>query len=130
MKLKFRADKKDWLIFGGYALVLLYFVAIALLNIIQFAKGDLDHPFHGFNPFPAFSADNIGLTLTCYIIALIASIFSVSDRFFDREKGFGISTQAKKASKGYSRWTNEDEMKKELTMVKVQAPTAEAGGNR
>ena len=128
MKLKFRADKKDWLIFGGYALVLLYFVAIALLNIIQFAKGDLDHPFHGFNPFPAFSADNIGLTLTCYIIALIASIFSVSDRFFDREKGFGISTQAKKASKGYSRWTNEDEMKKELTMVKVQAPTAEAGG--
>ena len=128
MKLKFRADKKDWIIFGGYALVLLYFVAIALLNIMQFAKGDLDHPFHGLNPFPAFSGDNIGLTLTCYIIALVASIFSVSDRFFDREKGFGFSTEAKKASKGYSRWTSLDEMKKELTMVKVQAPTADAGG--
>mgnify|MGYP000012541952 CR=1 FL=1 len=128
MKLKFRADKKDWIIFGGYALVLLYFVAIALLNIMQFAKGDLDHPFHGFNPFPAFSSDNIGLTLTCYVIALVASIFSVSDRFFDREKGFGISTEAKKASKGYSRWTSSEEMKKELTMVKVQAPTADAGG--
>ena len=128
MKLKFRADKKDWIIFGGYALVLLYFVAIAILNIIQFAKGDLDHPFHGFNPFPAFSSDMIGLTFTCYIIALVASVFSVSDRFFDREKGFGFSTEGKKASKGYSRWTNEDEMKKELTMVKVQAPHAEAGG--
>ena len=128
MKSNFRADKKDWMIFGGYALVLLYFVAIALLNIIQFAKGDLDHPFHGLNPFPAFASDMIGLTFTCYIIALVASIFSVSDRFFDREKGFGFSTEAKKASKGYSRWTNEEEMKKELTMVKVQVPEADAGG--
>lgn len=128
MKLKFRAEKKDWIIFGGYAVVLLYFVAIAILNIIQFAKGDLDHPFHGFNPFPAFSPENIGLTFTCYIIALVASIFSVSDRFFDREKGIGFSTEGKKASKGYSRWTSADEMKKELTMVKVQAPSADAGG--
>ena len=69
MKLKFRADKKDWIIFGCYAVVLLYFVAIAILNIIQFAKGDLDHPFHGFNPFPAFSSNYIWLTLTCYVIA-------------------------------------------------------------
>ena len=128
MKLKFRADKKDWIIFGGYCVVLLYFVAIALLNIIQFAKGDLDHPFHGLNPFPAFSSQYFGMTITCYIIALVASIFSVSDRFFDREKGFGFSTEAKKSSKGYSRWTGEDEMKKELTMVKVQAPQADAGG--
>ncbi len=128
MKLKFRADKKDWIIFGCYCLVLLYFVAIALLNIIQFAKGDLDHPFHGLNPFPAFSPDNIGLTMVCYIIALVASIFSVSDRFFDREKGIGFSTESKKASKGYSRWTSAEEMKKELTMVKVQAAEADAGG--
>ena len=128
MKLKFRAEKKDWIIFGGYAVVLLYFVAIALLNIIQFAKGDLDHPFHGLNPFPAFSSDYIGTTFTCYIVALVASLFSVSDRFFEREKGFGFSTGSKKASKGYSRWTSEDEMKKELTMVKVQAPKADAGG--
>ena len=128
MKLKFRAEKRDWIIFGCYAVILLFFVAIALLNIIQFAKGDLDHPFHGLNPFPAFSSDMIGLTFTCYIIALVASIFSVSDRFFDREKGFGFSTESKKASKGYSRWTSADEMKKELTMVKVQAPQADAGG--
>ena len=128
MKLKFRADKKDWIIFGLYCVVLLYFVAIALLNIIQFAKGDLDHPFHGLNPLPAFAPGMIGMTIACYIIALVASVFSVSDRFFDREKGIGFSTEAKKASKGYSRWTSVDEMKKELTMVKVQASKADAGG--
>lgn len=128
MKLKFRADKKDWIIFGCYCVVLLYFVAIALLNIIQFAKGDLDHPFHGLNPFPAFSSEYFGMTITCYIIALVASIFSVSDRFFEREKGIGFSMEAKKSSKGYSRWTSAEEMKQELTMVKVQAPQADAGG--
>ncbi len=128
MKLKFSADKKDWMMFGGYAVVLLYFVAIAILNIMQFAKGDLDNPFHGFNPLPAFSSDMIGITLTCYIIALVASIFSVSDRFFEREKGIGFSAEGKKASKGYSRWLSESELKKELTMVKVQAEKADAGG--
>ncbi len=128
MKLKFRADKKDWMMFGGYCIILLYFVAVALLNIIQFAKGDLDRPFHGFNPFPAFAPGYIGLTIVCYIIALVASLFSVKDKFFDREKGFGFSTEAKKASKGYSRWLSADELKKELKMVKVQDKTADAGG--
>lgn len=128
MKLKFRADKKDWMMFGGYCIILLYFVAVALLNIIQFAKGDLDHPFHGFNPFPAFAPGYFGLTIACYIIALVASLFSVKDKFFDREKGFGFSTEAKKSSKGYSRWLSADELKKELKMVKVQDKTADAGG--
>ena len=128
MKLKFRADKKDWMIFGGYCIVLLYFVAVALLNIIQFAKGDLEHPFYGLNPFPAFGPDYIGTTIVLYIIALIASIFSVKDKFYDREKGFGFSMEAKKSSKGYSRWLSEEELKKELKQVNVQDKTATAGG--
>ena len=128
MKLKFRADKKDWMIFGGYCIVLLYFVAVALLNIIQFAKGDLEHPFYGLNPFPAFGPDYIGTTIVLYIIALVASIFSVKDKFYDREKGFGFSMEAKKSSKGYSRWLSEEELKKELKQVNVQDKTATAGG--
>lgn len=128
MKLKFRADKKDWMIFGGYCIVLLYFVAVALLNIIQFAKGDLEHPFYGLNPFPAFGPDYIGTTIVLYIIALVASIFSVKDKFYDREKGFGFSMEAKKPSKGYSRWLSEEELKKELKQVNVQDKTATAGG--
>lgn len=130
MKLKFSADKEDWLMFGGYCLVLLYFVAIAVLNILQFAKGDLDHPFAGLNPFPAFAPGTIGLTITCYVIAVIASLFSVSDKFFDREKGLGFSTEGKKSPKGYSRWLSANELKQlsDIKMVKVQDQKADAGG--
>ena len=80
-------------------IALFYFILwrVALLNIIQFAKGDLDHPFHGLNPFPAFSSEYIGYDdLLVILLLLVASVFSVSDRFFDREKGFGFSTEAKK----------------------------------
>ena len=129
MKLKFTADKNDWIMFGIYAVILLYFVAIAVLNIAQFAAGDIDHPFHGFNPFPAFSKNFIATTIILYIIALVASILSVSDRFFDVEKGLGFST-TKKKEKGYSKWLEEKELKKarDIEMVEVASETAEAGG--
>ena len=128
MKLKFRAEARDWALFGGYCLVLLYFVAIAVLNVIQFAQGDVDHPFAGLNPFPAFAPGYFGLTIFSYIIAIIASIYSVKDRFFDLEEGFGISLEGKKNTKGYSRWLEPRELKKELKMVKVQDEKADAGG--
>jgi len=129
MKLKFRAEKKDWIMFGIYAVVLLYFVAIAVLNLAQFASGDVDHPFHGFNPFPAFGPSFIGITIILYIIALIASILSVSDKFFDREKGLGFTTEKKKES-GYSRWLDEKDLKNQddIEMVDIKAENAEAGG--
>lgn len=129
MKLKFRAEKKDWIMFGIYAIVLLYFVAIAVLNLAQFASGDIDHPFHGFNPLPAFSPSFLGITIILYVIALVASILSVSDRFFDREKGLGFSTESKK-EKGYSRWLEEKELKNQddIEMVDIKAESAEAGG--
>ncbi|MBR3199269.1 MAG: type IV secretory system conjugative DNA transfer family protein [Bacilli bacterium] len=128
MKLKFRAESKDWAIFGVFCVVLLFFVAIALLNIVQFAKGDLDHPFYGLNPFPAFGPKYIGLTIFLYIVALGASLYSVKDKFFDMEEGFGFSTEGKKNKKGYSRWATESEIKKELKPVKVQAEKSEYGG--
>ena len=53
MKLKFKAETKDWVIFGIFCIVLLYFVAIAVLNISSLTNyGEL----HGFNPFPAFTS--------------------------------------------------------------------------
>lgn len=129
MKLKFRAEKKDWIMFGIYAVILLYFVAIAVLNLAQFASGDIDHPFHGFNPLPAFGPSFLGITIVLYIIALIASILSVSDRFFDREKGLGFITGSKK-EKGYSRWLEEKELKeqKDIELVNIKDENAEAGG--
>lgn len=128
MKLKLNAEPKDWAMFGGFCVILLYVVCVAVLNIIQFAKGDLDHLFYGLNPFPALGSDYIGITLPCYIIALGASIFSVKDRFFDRDKGIGFGTDVKKESKGYSRWMKDTELKKELAKVDVKAEKADAGG--
>ncbi len=128
MKFKVRAEAKDWALFGGYCVVLLYFVAIAVLNVVQFAQGDVDHPFAGLNPFPAFSKGFFGLTIFSYIVAVIASIYSVKDRFFDLEEGFGFSLEGKKNTKGYSRWLEPRELKKELKMVRVQDEKANAGG--
>ena len=42
------------------------------------------------------------------------------------KKGFGITTEKK--DKGYSRWAKDKEIKAELKMVPIKAPTAEAGG--
>ena len=129
MKLKFNADPKDWMIFGIYAVVLLYFIAIAVLNLAQFAIGDTDHLFYGFNPIKAFTRGYLPVTLVLYIAALVASIFLVDDRFFDRSKGFGFGSETK-TDKGYSRWMSESEMKREPDIVKVKldAEKAEAGG--
>ena len=129
MKLKFTADSKDWMMFGIYAVVLLYFVAIAVLNIAQFAAGDIDHPFHGLNPFPAFSKNFIATTIILYIIALVASLLSVSDRFFDMETGIGFSSKKKK-EKGYSKWLDARELKKDrgVAMSLINSETSEAGG--
>jgi len=128
MKLKFQAEPKDWAFFGIFCVVLLYFVAIAVLNLAQFAASDLDKPFHGFNPFPAFTKDYIGITLVVYIAALVGCIISVSDKFFDRDKGFGLLFSKPKKEKGFSRWASEKEYKELLKKVKVTDKTAEAGG--
>lgn len=129
MKLKFNADPKDWMIFGVYAVVLLYFIAIAVLNLAQFAIGDTDHLFYGFNPIKAFTKGYLPVTLVLYIAALVASIFLVDDRFFDRSKGFGFGSETK-TDRGYSRWMSESEMKRDPDIVKVKldAESAEAGG--
>ena len=130
MKLKFTAEKKDWIMFGIYAVVLLYFVAIAILNIASFASAsDIEHMFHGFNPFPAFSSKYIVFTIVFYFVALVASITSVSDRFFDMEKGLGFSS-TKKEEKGYSKWLDEKGLKKArgIKPVLIDSETADAGG--
>lgn len=129
MKLKFNADPKDWKMFGIYAVILLYFIAIAVLNLSQFAIGDTDHLFYGFSPFKAFTGGYLPVTLTLYIIALIASLFLVDDKFFDRSKGFGFGTETK-TDKGYSRWLSESELKRDsdIVRVKLDDEVADAGG--
>lgn len=115
MKLKFKASAKDYLIFVIFAIVLLYFVAIAVLNLGSFAS---NATFHGFNPIPAFSKEYIVPTIVGYIFALIFIITSVSSHFFERDKGFGFTTGVKE-EKGYSRWAEEKEFKKQKDINKV-----------
>lgn len=124
MKLKFRADSKDIVIFIIFCVILLYLCAIAVLNLSEFSKYGT---FFGLNPFPAFTSEYIFPTLVIFIFALAAIIMSVSSYFFDREKGIGISTDAKK-EKGYSRWCTDKEMKKELKPVLAMSETSDFAG--
>ena len=123
MKLKFRADKDDLIIFGVFAIFLLYIIAIGIVNLHTLTTEGV---FSGFNPFPAFTPEFLWMTLLIYIVALIGMFASVKSYFFEMEKGFGITTEKK--DKGYSRWAKDKELQQELKMVPLQAETATAGG--
>ena len=127
MKLKFRADKKDIVIFLIFCVVLLYFVAIAVVNINSFATMGI---LKGINPFPAFSKDFIFITLAFYIISLVALLLGCSSYFFEREEGFGITTEKKSKNDGYSKLMSESDMKKDygIKKVRLKDETYDAGG--
>ena len=123
MKFKLRADKEDWMMFGGFAVFLLYFVAIGVVNLSTFAEtGTLS----GFNPFPAFSPRYFFTTIVLYLLVLGGIFISVSSYFFEREKGFGIATEKK--DKGYSRWAKEKEIMAELEKVEIKQKNSKAAG--
>ena len=114
MKLKFRADPEDLTMFGIFAVFLLYIVALGVVNLSSLAT---EGTFAGLNPFPAFSTSNISTTLIFYLIALIALIASVSSRFFEMDKGVGITTTKK--DKGYSRWSKDREIKESKNVEQI-----------
>ena len=124
MKLKFRADSKDVIVFLLFSLVLFYVVAIGILNISIFLE---EGTFHGFNPFPVFSKDFFAPTMVFFLLAIIIILTSVSSYFFEREKGFGFSTSPK-SEKGYSRWAKDKEFKAQLKYVNHHAKETQAAG--
>ena len=124
MKLKFRAEPKDILIFLLFSLFLLYLVCLIILNLSSLAQTGT---FSGFNPLPAFEARYVIATLVLYVIILIVIITSVTSHFYEMEKGVGISTSPKK-EKNYSRWLTTKEMKKVLKMVHPSDKSSEYAG--
>ncbi|MDE5586819.1 MAG: hypothetical protein K2I72_00425, partial [Bacilli bacterium] len=114
MKLKFKADATDILIFVIFAIFLLYVVCLGVLNFPTLA---LEGHFYGLNPFPAFASSRIAATLVLYFIFLAGIFMSVSSYFFERESGIGFSTE--KSDKGYSRWCKEKEMKQGYGMAMI-----------
>ena len=114
MKLKFRADKDDVMIFIVFAIFLLYIVAIGIVNLNSFAT---EGYFSGLNPLPAFTPRFLWITLIIYFVALIGMLVSVKSYFFEMEKGIGFTTEKK--DKGYSRWAKDKEIKAEDDIVMV-----------
>ena len=112
MKLKFRADKDDVMIFIVFAVFLLYIVAIGIVNLHSFAT---EGYFSGLNPLPAFTPKFLWMTLLIYFLALIGMLISVKSYFFEMEKGIGFTSEKK--DKGYSRWAKEKEIKAEEDVV-------------
>ncbi len=123
MKFKLRADAEDLTIFIMFAIFLLYIVAISVANVSSFAStGQLS----GLNPLPAFTSKHIFSTVVLYLVALLGLFASVSSMFFDREKGFGITTEKK--DKGYSRWAKDKEIKEELECVRIKSTNSKKAG--
>ena len=116
MKLKFRGDLKDIVIFLIFCLLLLYLVAIAVLNLKSISQ---DNSFWGLNPFPAFGPDYLFATLLFFILALVAIIASCSSFFLEREEGFGITTEKKSKADGYTKLWDKKDMKKDYGIKKI-----------
>lgn len=118
MKLKFRADAKDIVIFILFSIFCFYIVSIGVLNALSILE---DGTLHGLNPFPIFGSDKVILAIILFLAILILALTSVSSYFFEREKGVGLAV-GKKDEKGYSRWCKDKEMKK-ASGIKVIKPT-------
>ncbi len=117
--MKFRVSPKDFVIFVIFCIFLLYLCAIAVLNFASFAN---DGTFHGLNPFPAFGADYIFLTLFMFFMALVMIFSSVSSYIFEKDKsGKRLINVKEKEEKGYSRWAKEKEMKEDKGIVHIKA---------
>ena len=114
MKFKFRADPEDILIFVLFAIFLLYVVALGVANLSSFAATGY---LSGINPFPAFAPKYIVTTISLYLIVLACLFASVSSYFFEREKGFGVTTEKK--DKGYSRWAKDKEIQSQNKVEKI-----------
>lgn len=115
MKLKFKAEPQDILYFVLFCIFLLYIVALAILNLSTFSKTG---SFYGLNPVEAFSPTYLVYTIVFYSIALFAIILVVSSYFFEREKGFGISTDGKKFE-GYESFAKEKDIISAIGVKKI-----------
>ena len=106
MKLKFKAEPQDVLIFAIFAVFLLYVVCLGVVNLPYLASTG---KFYGLNPIPAFT-ENLGVTLLFYFLILGVIFFSISSYFFELDSGFGFG---KKGGKGYSDWSSERDIKRD-----------------
>ena len=124
MKFKLKATPKDWLIFVLFAIIILFLVAVIVLNLHSFA---IYGKFYGLNPIEAFTPEFLPATIIFYLLFLLIIFVSVKSYFFDSEKGFGIAF-GEKDKKGYERFVTEKEMKKDLKQINITDDSYEYAG--
>lgn len=123
MKFKFRAEKKDFLIFLVFCLFLFLTLAIGVSNINSLAT---EGKFVGLNPLPGIEPPLLYTTLFFSLAIIFGTFLSVKGLFFDREEGFGF--EFSKKSNGYSKWASEKDMKAQLKEVDTQSLNAKYAG--
>lgn len=115
--MKFRISPKDLIIFIIFCIFLFYLCAIAVLNFSSFG---MTGTFYGLNPFEAFTAKYLPITLVMFAIVLIIIFASVSSYIFDKEKGKGVGISVKKKEENeYSRFATDKEMKNAFGVKKI-----------
>ena len=128
MRLKFRAEAKDVIIFIMFSIVWLMVVALAVANVSAFLNSE---PFT-INLLLGFAPENFAATMVFFFAGLIAAFAGVKSIFLEKEDeqiGIGL-TIGKKKEKNYSRWAKEKEIQNDAGIVEVdpKASKAEAGG--
>ncbi len=117
LKLKFTAKPIDIVIFVIFCIFLLYLVSIGVLNLYYLSH---ENTFWGLNPIPAFYPKFLVMTISFYLMALVAVFMTAGNYFFDREKGFGFGKKKEKDEAGWARWMKEDEMKNAYGVKKIK----------
>ena len=128
MRMRFRADAKDIIIFCIFAFVWLLVVALVVANIYSFIE---EEPFT-INLFLGFMPKNLAATLILFFIGLIVAFTGVKSIFLEKEDdqtGIGISIGQKK-EKNYSRWAKDKEIQNDSGVASVDplAPKSNAAG--
>lgn len=123
MKLKFRAEPRDLLIFGIFSVCWLFVVSLAVVNVAAF----INEESFTFNFLAAFLPQNIAVTILLFIAGILAVFLGVKSVFFEKEdeRGIGITVGEKK-EKNYARWAKDKEIENGIDVREVDPIVAKS----
>lgn len=121
--MKLKISKKDLKALVVFGIILVYIVAILVVNFYHYFD---TNEFFGFNPIPAFT-EYLPATILIYLLFVFVIFNGIKDKIIKKDKGIGFKFDVKE-SNGYSKWAEAKEMKKSLTRIYVDEPTIEAAG--
>ncbi len=106
--MKFKVEKKDFIIFVCYSILLLYLCCVAVLNFTSLAN---DGSFYGLLPFKAFIMPYLPVTIGLFFAGEIVVFTSVSSYIFSKDKkGDKVINFKAKDSDGYAQWVDKKEI--------------------